>query len=127
MENKLKISFSNRREIRMGSPYMMADLHLIGLNIEIPNASWQDKFAISNDEKFISLIGFNLSDNEPGFELYIIDTDKKTITKTKRIFGLVNNISIDGRKIKFNKFLYDKTKSQAGELCCNIDDELDIE
>ncbi len=127
MENKLKISFSNRREIRMGSPYMMADLHVEGLDIVIPKACWQDKFAISKDRNFIALISFELSDNEPGFEIYIINTNKKTITKTKRIFGLINNISIIDKKIKFNKFLYNKTKSKKGELCCNIDDELDIE
>ncbi|HEV7350785.1 hypothetical protein [Telluribacter sp.] len=106
---------------------MMADLQLVGLDLVIPNGCWQDKFAISKDKKFIALISFDLSDNEPGFEIYIINTDKKTIAKTKRIFGLVNNISIIDRKIKFNKFLYDKTKSKTGELCCNIDDELDIE
>ena len=110
----------------MGSPYMLAQLHLIGLDIEIPNATWQDKFAVSEDEKFIALIGFDFKDNEPGFEIFIINTDKKSITKTNRIFGLINKISIEGRKIKFNKFLFDKTKSKAGELCCNIDDELDI-
>jgi hypothetical protein len=127
MENKIRISFSNRQEIRMGSPYMMADLHLDGLDIEIPNACWQDKFAISKDKKFIALIGFDLTDNESGFKIFIIDTEKKSITKTKRIFGLVNKISIDDRKIKFNKFVFDKTKSKSSELCCNIDDELDIE
>lgn len=127
MENKLKVIFSNRREIRMDSPYMRADLKIEGLDIVIPNACWQDKFAISEDKKFMALVSFDLSDNEPGFEIYIIDTDNKTITKTKRIFGLVNNICIVDRKIKFNKFLYDKTKSKTGELCCNIDDELDIE
>lgn len=126
MENEVKINFSNRNEIRMGSPYMSADLHLDGLDIEIPKACWQDKFAISEDKKFVALIGFDFMDNEPGFEIFIINTDKKTITKTNRIFGLVNKISIDGRKIKFNKFLYDKTKSKAGELCCNIDDEVGI-
>jgi hypothetical protein len=126
MDNKLKISFSNSREIRIGAPYMMADLNVEGLDIEIPNACWQDKFAISKDKKIIALVSFDLSDNEPGFEVYIIDTDKKTTTKTKRIFGLLNKISIDDRKIKFNKFLYDKTKSKTGELCCNIDEELEI-
>lgn len=110
----------------MGSPYMMADLHLEGLDLEMPNACWQDKFAISKDRKFIALICFDLSDNEPGFQIYIIDTFKKTITKTERMFGLVNKISIDDKKIKFNKFLFDKTKSKTGELCCNIDDELEI-
>jgi hypothetical protein len=127
MENKLKISFSHRREIRMGSPYMSADLHLEGLDFEIANACWQDKFAISKDEKFLALVSFELKDNKPGFEIHIIDTDRKTVTKTKRISGLVNEIMIEDRKIKFNRFLYDKSKSKAGELCCNIDDELDIE
>lgn len=127
MKNKLKVIFSNRREIRMGSPYMRADLKIEGLDIVIPDACWQDKFAISVNKKFMALVSFDLSYNKPGFKIYIIDTDNKTITKTKRIFGLVNNISIVDRKIKIDKFLYDKTKSKSGELCCNIDDELDIE
>jgi hypothetical protein len=126
MENNLQVTFSNRQEIRMGSPYMRADLKIEGIDIAIPNASWQDKFAISKDNKFIALVSFDLAGNEPAFKIYIIDTDKKTIRKTKRIFGLVNNISIVERKIKFNKFLYDKTKSKTGELCCNIDEEIDI-
>jgi hypothetical protein len=126
MESNIKIIFSNRREIRMGSPYMIADLNLVGLQMELPQACWQDKFAISNDNKHIALISFNLSGNEPGFEIYIIDTDKKTITKTERISGLVNRISIINRKIKYNKFLFNKSKSKANELCCNIDEEFDI-
>ena len=111
----------------MGSPYMMADLNLEGIDIEIPNACWQDKFAMSKDRKYIALISFDLAKNQPGFEIYIIDTDRKKITKTKRILGLVNKIRIEDRKIKFNKFIYDKTKSKSGELCCNINEELEIE
>ena len=126
METKIKISFSDRREIRMGSPYMRADLKVEGLDLIIPKACWQDKFAISKDKKFIALVSFDLSENEPAFEIYIIDKDKNTITKTKRIFGLLNKIRIVDRKIMFNKFIYDKRKSKTGELCCNFDDELDI-
>lgn len=126
MKNKLKISFSNKREVRMGSPYMMADLHLEGLDIEIPNVCWQDKFAISKDKKLVALVSFELSSNEPGFVIYLINTDKKVITKTDRNFGLINEISIDEKKIRINKFLFDKTKSKVGELCLNVDEEYDI-
>lgn len=127
MDNQVKLSFSNREEIRMGSPYMSADLHLEGLDIKVPNACWQDKFAISKDNKFIVLISFDFSNNEPGFRICIIDTDRKAITHTKRMFGLVNEISIDNRKILLNKFIYDKAKSKTSELCCNVNDEIDIE
>lgn len=111
----------------MGSPYMMADLKLEGVNVKIPKTSWQDKFAISENKKFIVLIRFELTDNEPGFVFYIINTEKEKVKKTQRIFGLINSVGIENQKIKFNKFLYDKTKSKKGELCCNIDEELEIE
>ncbi len=47
----------------MDSPYTMADLQLEGLDIEISNGCWQDKFAISKDKEFITLISFDFSDN----------------------------------------------------------------
>lgn len=126
MLKKIKIKFINRHEIRMGSPYMMADIQIEGLDIEIPNASWQDKYAISKDNKIIILIGFDIAENEPGFELYIIDREKKTVTKTKRALGLINKIRVEGKIIKLNKFIFDRTKTKTGELCCNVDDELEI-
>jgi len=124
----LKILFSNKHEIRMGSPYFIAELTIEGIDIEIPKANWQDKFAISADRKFIILVGFDLAKNEPGFRFHIVDVENKKVVKTKRFRGLVNKMSVKDRKIKFNKFLYSKSESiKNGELCCNTDDEFEIE
>jgi hypothetical protein len=46
--------------------------------------------------------------------------------ESPRIFGLPTSISIQDGKIKINKFLYDKDKSRTGNLCCNFDEEFDI-
>lgn len=127
LKSNLKIKFSNKQEIRMGSPYFIADINLDGIEVKLPKAEWQNKYAISKDKKSIVLIGFDFTNNEPGFKLYIIDVESKKITKSKRILGLINNISLEDKIIKFNKFLYDKSKSKTGELCYHIDEEFEIE
>lgn len=119
MDKQIFVSFSNKQEIRHGSPYMMAELHITGIELDLPNNEWQDKYAISNDEKWLVLVNFDLSDNTPGFVFYIINLKSKKIKITERYFGLLNNVSIKEGKITYDKFLYDKGKSQAGNLCCN--------
>lgn len=126
MDKRIFVSFSNKQEIRHGSPYMMAELHITGIELNLPNNEWQDKFAISNDEKWLVLVNFDLSDNTPGFVFYIIDLDSKQITTTERYFGLLNDVAVKEGRIIYDKFLYDKDKSQVGKLCCNYRGEITL-
>ncbi|HEY4617670.1 MAG TPA: hypothetical protein VIH09_05700 [Flavobacterium sp.] len=127
MEGKIKITFKNRNEITMGSPYNLAEIEISGIELNLPKFSWQDKYAISKNKKFITLVYFDFVENEPGFKIYIIDLEKGKSKSSKRLIGLLNKIEIENDTIKLNKFLYSKTKSEYGKLCCNFDEELKLE
>lgn len=110
----------------MGSPYNSCELDFTGTTLNLPKNNWQDKFAWSSDNKYLTLIQWDFDDNEPGFHFYIIDTETDTLTMTERIMGLVNNIKIKNEKIIYKKFLHNKEKSKPGELCCYVDEEYEI-
>ena len=118
-----KVQFSNRGEIRMGSPYYYADLKISNLEIELPKVTWQDKFAISKDSKTLVLVSYDLTDNEPGFRFNIINTLTKSIRQSERISGLLNNLKINENIIHYNKFLFNKTEKNNAKKNFNIDEE----
>ena len=127
MRKPFEVKVMNPSEIRMGSPYNSCEIELVGFDdIELPNVAWQDKYAWSEDFKKLILIQWNFDLNEPGFHFYIIDTNTGNSHTTERIFGLPNNLEIIGNKISYNKFLLDKSKSEHGNLCCNIDEKYEI-
>jgi len=128
VKKKIKVEFENLQEVRMGSPYMIAELKITGLDVDLPKFDWQDKYAMSEDNKRLILVQFDLTGNEPGFIFYIVNTESKKIRKTNRIEGQLNSLEIENNNtIKYNKFLYDKTKSISDNLCCNIDEKIKIE
>lgn len=124
MERPIKIKMTERpSEIRMGSPYNLTQFSFSGTNLELPKYDWQDKYAWSNDNKYLALIQYNLTDNKPGFHFYVIDTEMDTLVISPRISGLVKKISIKEGKVFYNKFLLDRKKSKPRELCCHTDEE----
>jgi hypothetical protein len=115
------------QEVRMGAPYNSCKIELVGQDkINLPKASWQDKYAWTNDSKKLVLIKWDFENNEPGFHLFYIDTETGRTIESKRIFGLPNSISIVDNKVTINKFLFDKTKSVAGKLCCQVNEEFEF-
>ena len=119
-----QIRIIDQGEIRMGSPYHSCEIQLIGFDkVQIPKYGGQDKYAWSDDSKNLVLIQYDLKDNEPGFHFFIIDTETGMMRESERIFGLVNAIAIEENKIKYSKFLLDRTKSKPGDLCCHTDEE----
>lgn len=118
-----EIKFTSVGEIRMGSPYNRCDIQFIGqTNIKLENACWEDKFAWSNDNKYLVLIQWNLDNNDPGFHLTIFNTLTGKSHTSERIMGMVNNLSIMDNKILYNKFLY-IGKTADGKLLDNTDNE----
>jgi hypothetical protein len=114
-------------EVRMGSPYNSCKIELLGQNkIHLPKARWQDKYAWTNDSKKLVLIKWDFENNEPGFHLFYIDIETGKTVESKKISGLPNTISIVDNKITVNKFLFDKTKSVPGNLCCNVNEEFEF-
>lgn len=53
MEEKIKITFKNKYEIRMGSPYNLAEIEITGIKLNLPKFSWQDKYAISKNKNLL--------------------------------------------------------------------------
>ncbi len=114
-------------EIRMGSPYNLCELSFSGTSINLPTGGWQDKYAWSENNKYLVLIHYDFEDNDPGFHFYIIDTETDKLKITERIGGFVNNLKIKENKIKYNKFSFNRVKSNSKELCCNTIEEHEIE
>ncbi|MES2285236.1 MAG: hypothetical protein V4547_06065 [Bacteroidota bacterium] len=110
-ERPFEIRLTNVGEIRMGSPYNLCSIQLIGRHrIKIPQNGWQDIYAWSEDSKKLVLIKWDFENNDPGFHLFVIDTENGKTLESPRIFGLPKNVSIAGDTVTFIKFLYNKTK-----------------
>jgi hypothetical protein len=67
-----------------------------------------------------------MENNEQGFHFFIINTETGTFKQSPRIFGCVNNLSVEGNKIRYKKFLFNNSKSNPGDLCCHVDEEYQI-
>jgi hypothetical protein len=84
----MKVRFTNPQEIRMGSPYHVADLILDGpWKPDLPDEEWQDLTAQSADGRYVGLVAWDIRNNTPGFKVYTIDTLSKTVAQTDRIAG----------------------------------------
>ena len=126
-EDLFKVNFINPREIRMGSPYYMCRIEIEGNSkLKVDDAAWQNICACTDDKKYLALIEFNLTNNEPGFHIVIFNTLTGAFRRSDRIMGLVNSISFckDTSMVRYNKFLYTGEKTDAGELIGNNDEEL---
>ncbi len=111
-------------EVRMGSPYNHCNIEFIGTDkIKIPKDWWQDKYAWTEDSKRLVLIRWDFEHNEPSFHLFLIDTENGKTLESPKIFGLPDNVFITGDTVFYKKFLYDKAKTTAGNLCCYFDEE----
>lgn len=123
-----EVRFTNIDEIRMGSPYNTCKIEIIGIsNIKLPaTAGWQDKYAWTPDFKQLVLIKWNTS-NEPGFHFFIIDIESGESRESPKVLGLLNNLSIIGKNIFYNKFLFNAEKSMRGQLCCESDEIFELE
>jgi len=112
----------------MGSPYNHCHIELIGFDkMMLPKAGWSDKYAWTDDSKRLVLVKWDFENNIPGFHLYFINTENGEVFESPRIFGLLSDISIAGKKVRITKFLYNKEKSEPGKLCCDVNEEFDFE
>ena len=107
-----EIRMTNIGEVRMGSPYNLCNIELIGgPKITLPQTGWQDIYAWTDDSKKLVLVKWNFENNDPGFHLFLVYEENGKTLESPRIFGLPESISIAGDTITYRKFLYDKTKS----------------
>lgn len=127
MKRPFEIKITDIGEVRMGSPYNSCVIELVGFDkLKLGEGGWQDKFALTEDSKRLILIKWNFENNHPCFHIILIETDTGKTKESERIMGLPNSISISGYKVKLNKFLYNKEKSEHGKLCCEVEEEYEF-
>lgn len=97
-------------EIRMGSPYSICILELVGTTIRMTLEGFYNKYAWSRDNKFLILIKWDIEENEPGFQFYILNTKSGSFIISERISGFVNNLKVNNQTIHYKKFLYESLK-----------------
>lgn len=108
------IRLTNVGEVRMGSPYNLCNIELVGKhNIKLAQTGWQDLYAWTEDSKRLVLVKWDFENNEPGFHLFLVNSENGKTLESPRIFGLPESLSISGDTVTYRKFLYDKTKSAA--------------
>jgi hypothetical protein len=122
LKRPFQIVFKDVSEIRMGSPYKTGKVELVGTDkIQLPDASWQDKFAWSDDSKKLVLVKWESSGALPVFRLFMIDTESGATQESIRMLGAINSLKIVDKTIHYNKFYLDKAKSKD-TLCCNVEE-----
>src|SRR4051812_17939610 len=92
-----QLKFINPVEVRMGSPFNVADVMLIGDFVpSFEGLSFQDKGALSSDGKVCYLIEWKtLPGNKPGFCVWKMSENDRTVKKSRLIEGCCEAISGD--------------------------------
>jgi hypothetical protein len=122
-----QIKVSNASEIRMGSPYNTCSIELIGFNkVELPKNGWQDKYAWNEKSDHLVLIKWSFENNNPGYALYLINISEGKIQQSPRFQGLLNDVMLNGKKAKINKFVYNNAPPVDGKLCCNVEEDYEF-
>ncbi len=99
-----QVKFSHVSEIRMGSPFNGAEVHVSGgyfpKAAEVAlRSSFQDKVAISQDGTICFLVKWDSPGNIPGFRVVKLSEEKKTVTQSERISGCcVDIVCLPGDK-----------------------------
>ncbi len=97
--------FLNAMEIRMGSPFRCADLTLEGTwTPKLPDYDWQDVFAESDNGRFLALVAWDTTNNEPGFRIVVIDKKNKSVRISKRIAGCCKSLALKAAVVTFETF-----------------------
>lgn len=100
-----KIVFTDVIDIRMGSPYYLATVNLVGTEGEfIPDLSKQtfyDKFANDLDRKIIYLVLWEgLGTEDYYFYILRISDSEKSLKRSKKIHGFCDNLILIKNGVK---------------------------
>ena len=93
MKQSLEIQFINKREIRMGAEFNICKLNIIGkVKPNLSGDDFQDILCWSLDFNFLALVRWNINNNNPGFNVYIINCKQNDVKKSDRIEGCCESI-----------------------------------
>lgn len=105
------VSFSNVYDVRMGSPYNIANVSLKGDFIpDLGTGKFQDKYAVSDDGKICILIKWNSIKNNPGFILWRISEVTRDVKYSDQIMGCCDEVKIVNDKVVVTCMVYDSSK-----------------
>jgi hypothetical protein len=91
----LRVKFVQVNEIRMGSPYNMCRVALLGKWIpDLPNQGhdYQPIMAWSSDGRHLALVRWAVRSNEPGFKVVVVSPSKRSVTQSRRQRGCCESI-----------------------------------
>jgi hypothetical protein len=118
-----KVVFKDINKIQIGSPYNTCKIELLGINkIQLPQASWQDKLAWSNDSKRLILVKWNTDSKINAFTFFIINTETGITQESIGMVGAINHLKVVGDTISYNKFYYNKAMTKD-TLCCIVEED----
>lgn len=104
MEQKFKVKFIEKMEIRMGSPFNHCSIKTEGFLLpNIGSSGFQDIFSWSINYKYLALVKWEIGKkNKPGFVIYIVDPLKeKVIFSTDRISGICESLHLKNNHIEY--------------------------
>lgn len=88
-----KIEFLNQDEIRMGSPYNRANISLTGGFVpDLSNAVFQNIGLVSKNGLKCYLVEWLIENASPGFVIWKVDSNSRTVIKSTRIQGICDNL-----------------------------------
>jgi len=104
----IKAEFLNVNEMRMGSPYMVAEkVNVIGWDGHLNEWEYQNIFHYDQKYRIGVLIKWDVDNNgNPGFKPIVIHEGTNKLTEIPRIEGCCDKIFTENNKIYFEVFKY---------------------
>ena len=88
-----QLKFVNPGEIRMGSPFNIADIELSGDFVpKLDGFEFQDKGCVNVSGDKVLLVQWVIEKNEPGFKIWLVSAVDKTIRITDRFSGCCEGV-----------------------------------
>ena len=87
------LDFKNKGEIRMGSPYNLADVRLSGEFVpDFRGCEFQDKGSVNQTGDAVALVQWAIENNSPGVIVWMISEKDRLLKKSRRLSGCCEGI-----------------------------------
>lgn len=97
------LKFKNITEVRMGSPFNIAEVELTGNYIpDFSQFTFQDIGLIDPSEDLAYLVQWDIQNNQPGFRVWRISSTKRNIYKTDRFDGCCKKLTLNDKKLEID-------------------------
>jgi len=98
MKNQMEIVFTDRRQVRKGSPYRVCRLRLAGRGWpDLDRGRYQDIQAWSDDRSRLALAQWKPLGQAPGFVVVVADRARNGVYRSMRMRGCCQSIRFLGK------------------------------